>query len=134
MPSSPRARRASTSRAADAAANNRTPLDNAKAVGRTVTNLRDQAHRAYRALYAQEKARADALAMAALQADQADLREAALHADPPPLPFQSPEPVRSYEFYRLSASTQKAVLDNGGCGIVGFVVEDGLLRRLGESR
>ena len=36
-----------------------------------------------------------------------------------PPPFTSPEVVRSFEFERLSASTQKAVLDCGGCGIVG---------------
>lgn len=37
-----------------------------------------------------------------------------------PPPFPSPEVVRSFQFDRLSASTQKAVLDGGGCGIVGF--------------
>ncbi len=36
-----------------------------------------------------------------------------------PPPFPSPEVVRSFQFDRLSASTQKAVLDGGGCGIVG---------------
>jgi hypothetical protein len=35
-----------------------------------------------------------------------------------PPSFPSPEVVRSFDFDRLSASTQKAVLDCGGCGIV----------------